>query len=372
MFKDLTTLQEVVSGNDEDQDTSSFNSFMARVMTIHADPGASLEYQTGIDVNVEMGTGRRMSAEARNIGDYAAFTSIKYKPWPSLEVQPGLRYGYNSRYTHPLVWSMHTKWQAASPLILRASFSRGFRAPALKELYLYFVDINHNIRGNPELEAEYSSNINFSALVSGRQSQMDWSAEIHLFDNRIQNIITLAQLNQSLYTYINVDKYRTRGGELKLNLAFYPWISLRPGVSVTGRSSAINTTLEADNELRYSTDFNTTLSLRPFRKEWEFSAYYKFSGKLPQLYLNDEGILSEGYISSYHIMDISVSRSLLKRQLTLNAGVKNVFNNTAIDIMGGTGGVHGGSGGNHLAGYGRTWFVKASWTMNRFNKSKSS
>lgn len=369
MFKDLTTLQQVKSGNDEDQDTTSFQSFMARLVTIHADPGATLEYKLGVDVNMEMGTGKRITDQRQQIGDYAAFTSIKYQPFETLELQPGLRYGYNSRYKHPLIWSMHGKWRAAETLTVRASYSRGFRAPALKELYLYFVDINHNIQGNPELEAEYSANANISASLNGHKGKLDWSAELNLFDNRIRNIITLAQSGQSLYTYINVDQYNTRGAELKLQAALYPWVSIKPGLSFTGRSSAIGSTAENATQLRYATDFNTSLSLKPFGPAWEVSAFYKYVGKLPQLYLDNTGELREGFIDDYHILDASLSRTLLKRQLSLAAGVKNVLNNTAIDIMGGTGGVHGGSGGSHLAGYGRTWFLKLNWTLNRINKN---
>lgn len=370
MYKDLTTLHEVITGNDEDQDTSSFNSFMARIMTIHADPESILEYQTGLDVNIETGTGKRMAEDGIAIGDYAAFTSIKYRPLPSLEVQPGLRYGYNTKYTHPLVWSLHTKWQASPSMTWRASYSRGFRAPALKELYLYFVDINHNIRGNPDLEAEYSTNINVSGLISGRKDRLDWSAEVHFFDNRIRNIITLAQLDQSLYTYINIDEYLTRGAEFKVHMAMYPWISVKPGISITGRSSALDTELTNASKLRYASDLNTALTIRPWRNDWEISTFYKFVGKLPQLYMNDEGKLSEGFINPYHILDLSLAKSFLKRQLSLTVGVKNLFDNTSIGISGGTSGVHGGDGGSHLAGYGRTWFLKMNWTLNRFNKSK--
>jgi outer membrane receptor protein involved in Fe transport len=32
--------------------------------------------------------------------------------------------------------------------------------PGLKELYLYFVDYNHNIVGNPDLKSEMSDNHN--------------------------------------------------------------------------------------------------------------------------------------------------------------------------------------------------------------------
>ncbi|MBE0642041.1 MAG: TonB-dependent receptor, partial [Bacteroidales bacterium] len=323
VFKDLTTLTEVRSANLEDQDTSTFSSLMIRAFITRARQDAAVSFQAGTDINHEFGEGIRITEGRQDIGDYAAFASFQLKPWSRLEFQPGLRYGYNTRYSPPLVWSAHMKWSALEKLIIRASFSRGFRAPALKELYLYFVDINHNIQGNPDLQAEYSWNTGLSASLSGRKDRLNWSAELHLFQNDIENIITLAQSSGTLYTYVNVENYHTRGAELKGTLAWYPWLTLRPGISHTGRTSIVSTEEDTDTGYRFSTDLTFSASLRPGGGDWELSAFYKYTGRLPQYYLASSGKLEEGYISDYHTLDMSLSRSLLNRQLQFSAGVKN-------------------------------------------------
>jgi outer membrane receptor for ferrienterochelin and colicins len=367
LFKDLTTLTEVRSANTEDQDTSVFSALMIRTMLTQPDKNKAFSFQAGTDIHHEFGEGKRITDKVQDIGDYAVFASLQIRPFARMEMQPGLRFSHNTRYNPPLVWSMHLKYAALEELNLRGSFSRGFRAPSLKELYLYFVDINHNIQGNPELKAEYSWNSALSASIKGRQGRLNWSAELHLFQNDIENIITLAQSSGTLYTYINVEDYHTRGAEIRTTLAWHPYLTLKPGVSLTGRTHTLE---EAVSEkYRYSTDFNTSLSLHPGQTDWALSAFYKYTGSLPQFYLDLSGKLAEGYIEDYHTLDISVSRHLFDRTLQLSAGVKNAFDNTNIAITGGTSGVHGGAGGSLLAGYGRTWFFKLNYTISHIRQN---
>lgn len=363
VFKDLTTLSEVRSANLEDQDTSTFSSLMVRAFVTRTAQDVPVSFQAGTDINHEFGEGLRITNGKQDIGDYAAFASFQLKPWPRLEFQPGLRYGYNTRYTPPLVWSAHFKWLAQERLTLRGSFSRGFRAPALKELYLFFVDINHNIQGNPELQAEHSWNTALSASLAGRKDRLNWSAELHLYQNDIENIITLAQSSGTLYTYINVEEYHTRGAELKGTLAWYPWLTLRPGISYTGRTSVLSGTEGHDSGYKFSTDFTFSASARPGGGDWEVSAFYKYTGKLPQFYIAQGGEVEEGFISDFHTLDLSISRNLFNRQLQFTTGIKNLFDNTDIAISGTTTGVHSG-GSSMLAGYGRTIFLKISYSLN--------
>ncbi len=144
----------------------------------------------------------------QELGDYAAFLSVKVKPSVRLMLQPGLRYSYNTKYKAPLVYSINLKYDFSPATSFRASYGKGFRAPSLKELYLEFVDINHNVLGNENLEAEHSQNINLALHYAHEKATYDYGAELSLFYNNIDNSISLLNLDQDsqLYTYINVDK----------------------------------------------------------------------------------------------------------------------------------------------------------------------
>lgn len=364
-FKDLTSLTKVITTNPEDQDTTGIKSWLARGTLTRNRKDSPWNYQAGFDFNIDDGTGKRIMGEHQNIGDYAGFVSLKYEPWKWLTLQPGARIIYNTKYTAPLVYSFSGKWQAKEKLSFRTSFSRGFRSPELKELYLYFVDINHNIQGNENLKAENSVNLNVAGAWSAQNKKHAYSIEASMFYNNIRNIITLAQSGTSLYTYINVDKYITQGYEIKLNGQWYPWVSFETGVAETGRLNSLSTNTEKVDKFKYSTDVTADLTLKIPKKDINLSVYYKYTGRMPQFFNVGDSIL-EGYIKDYHTMDVTLSKSFFKNRLKLSTGIKNVFDNQTIPAVGGTGGAHGSGDGAMSIGWGRTYFVRLAFTFNKY------
>ena len=361
-FKDLTTLDEILTGNAADHDTTRFDNIMFRGTYSKSDNASKLNYQMGVDFNIERGWGKRITDEEQEIGDYAAFLSIKYAPWTSFTFQPGLRYIYNTKYSAPLVYSLNVRWQPYENITARASYSRGFRAPSLKELYLFFVDVNHNVRGNENLESENSHNVNAS-LSYFREKDIHYIGfEAKIFYNNINNIITLAQITNDLYTYVNVDKYITQGFELETKYKFYPNLEARLGLVETGRYNTISEENDNVKKFSYTTDVVTNLQYRVIRWNADISVFYKFSGRLPQFYVvADE--LQEGYIDAYNTMDITVQKFFFSNRFVIGAGVKNLFNVQDVSASTIGGGAHsGGSASGYSVGWGRTYFVK--FTLN--------
>jgi outer membrane receptor for ferrienterochelin and colicins len=364
-FKDLTDLSKVITTNTEDQDTTGIHSWLVRGTLTRSLKESKWNYQAGIDCNIEEGSGKRILGDHQSIGDYAGFVSFKYDPWKWLTLQPGARIIYNTKYTAPLVYSLSGKWQSTDRLSFRLSFSRGFRSPALKELYLYFVDINHNIQGNKDLKAENSVNMNVTASWALEKKKYTYRVEANIFYNRIKNIITLAQAGSSLYTYINVDKYNTQGAELKLAGQWYPWLSIETGIAHTGRLNSLTTSTEIVEKYRYTTDYTADISFRIPKKEVSLSFYYKYSGKMPQFF-NSGDTIYEGFISDYHTLDITLSKSILMNRVKVSVGIKNMFDNKTIAAVGGSGGAHGSGGGETPIGWGRTYFARVSFTFNKY------
>jgi outer membrane receptor for ferrienterochelin and colicins len=366
-FKNLHTLEENLTENDGDQDTTRFNSLNVRAELSKSTDKSWFNYQFGLDVNLENGTGQKIADSKQSIGDYAAYLSLKLDPVPTLTLQPGLRLIYNTKYAAPLVYSLNIKWNMLENTNLRASYSRGFRAPSLKELYLFFVDVNHNIKGNEDLKAEDSHNVILALGYLNEHGKANYGLDVDLFYNTINNIITIALVEGDLYSYINVDNYTSKGFQAELFYNLYPHFKWKIGLVETGRKNVIEAEQNDVKDFFYSTDLNTSLTYSFQKIKLDFSVFYKYTGKLPQYYQTTEGDLKEGYIEAYNTMDITLNKRFFKDNLKVSAGVKNLFDVKTLNASGGgsVGGVHGGSGGT-LIGYGRSYFMGLSYSINKF------
>ena len=363
-LKDMSTLDQVLDQDVTKQDTTDFNNFLLRADIARWTKNEIFKYQLGIDFNVETGYGKKIKDNRQQIGDYAAFLSLNYTPVSVLSIQPGIRYIYNTEYKAPLVYSVNAKWDATDMLSFRVSLAKGFRAPSLKELYLDFVDVNHNILGNDNLKAETSLNINFSSIYSSkRAAQYNWGLELNLFYNDIFNKIELAVINplENYYTYLNVNEYITQGYEFSFNNRIYPWLQLKLGVATTGRK-LIDTSAYYQPGFIYSTDFTAQGTFYWKKPDLNFAVFYKYNGAYPETYVSGPDEVPEQVVmSAYNSLDVNVSRWFWKRRVNVQVGGKNLFNNTNIASTGNAsgGGVHSGGNGDGTVAvnWGRTFFV---------------
>jgi len=369
-LKDLTNLEESLVPEESKQDTTRFDNILLRGDYNNSIKSGKLQYKVGVDLNRETGFGKRIKENRQEIGDYAAFMSLNYIPVPVLNIQPGFRVIYNTKYAAPLVYSLNVKWNITEPLSMRLSLAKGFRAPSLKELYLDFVDINHNIHGNENLEAETSLNVNLALGYNPqRPAAYNWGFDLGLFYNQINNKIELVMVTAEplLYSYINIDKYYTQGFELNFNNSIYPSLRLRAGVALTGRKQ-IDVAISGTQKFLYSTDVTLQANYVWQKTKINFSVFYKYNGAYPQLILNDDEQTEIVTLEPYNSLDISMNRWFWKRQINVQVGGKNLFNNT--DILtsggsGGSGGIHTGGGGSVPVNWGRTFFIRVRYSFNR-------
>ncbi|MEM0992327.1 MAG: TonB-dependent receptor, partial [Bacteroidota bacterium] len=190
-WEDTEENQEGMGG-----DTTTFDTYVLRSVLASKFDDPTLNFQLGIDLRYEQGSGARIveeagSTEPIDIGDYAVFGSIRYQPIQDLTLETGLRAMRNTRYTAPLIPSFHLKYELSETLSLRASYSKGFRSPSLKELFLSFIDINHFIIGNPNLQAETSDNLQANLNFDKSWQQQRFKARLHVFHNQINDQIQL-------------------------------------------------------------------------------------------------------------------------------------------------------------------------------------
>ncbi len=364
-LKDLTTLENHPTPGQ--QDTTLFNNIMFRSDYSYGNEGSVFRFQTGVDFNNETGTGKRIEGGKQQIGDYAFFSSMVYSPISVLNIQPGFRLIYNTKFNAPVVYSLNIKYNVTEQFVIRASVARGFRAPSLKELYLDFEDINHDIYGNENLKAETSINTNLLLQYNSMGAKVyTWGVELNLFNNNINDNIKLIPVTNSgltttPYTYVNVDSFISQGVELNFNNKIYPWLTVKFGFTYVGQKVEYLGVVNSDFE--YYSDFNTSVNYWLKKYDVNFSVYYKYNGVSPQLYIEND-IVEYGYMNSYNTLDVNASKWFFERKLNLQIGAKNLFDNTDIDVSGGqTGGAH--DGGPESVNWGRTFFVRLQFKFNK-------
>ncbi len=232
-LNDLVRLEKTINPDASLQDTSTFRDYMSRGTWSYSHPDGTFNLQSGYDFTLETGTGKRILNNKQAIGDYAVFSTINLSMIRTLDLQAGLRYAYNTRYEAPVVPSLNIKFSPSKKLNFRASYVRGFRAPSLKELYLEFQDINHNILPSPNLKSEMSHNVNASGNYRFDAGKNFFDLEVNGFYNQIENSIQLALVDSATnqYGYVNVDGYTTSGGSVKLRYRLHPRFELSLGES---------------------------------------------------------------------------------------------------------------------------------------------
>jgi outer membrane receptor for ferrienterochelin and colicins len=351
--RDLVNLTQEPTSNPDDHDTTTINTTLFRG-TLSSNHKGNLNYQVGADLNWENTYGGRIQG-APEIGDYALFGSLQWRPTERFVVQPAVRWAYNTQFDAPFVPSINLQFRASEAFQLRMSYASGFRAPSLKELYLEFVDANHNILGNTALQPENSYHLNLNAILNTRISiTQTLRTEASLFYNNLQNMINLTQVQGTYFTYLNIDQYTTFGGKLQVQYNIHPDFDFKLGYAHLGFTNRVYNELGGSQYL-YSPEVSASFNYWRASKKFRFNVIYKYNGAMPGFRVGDDGEAVQTKLPAYNVMDITTSYAFLKNRLTVSAGVKNLFNVQNLDVQNSTGGVH--SNGNIPVAWGRTFFT---------------
>lgn len=354
-FTDLTTLQQTLTNADGNQDTNKFHQFSSRASFSKSTPLARLNYEVGYDLNLQTAKSNTIRSGTQKMQDYAIFASAEYLVTNKLKIRPGLRGSYNSRYGAPVIPSINMLYSFNDQLKIRASVSKGFRTPTLQELYFYFVDVNHNIVGNPDLKAETSYNYNLSAGWSFKMKSIRFKTNLSGFYNDISNIITLAQKSSSNeYTYVNIGKVRTKGVQLNITAS-----TGNLNVSLGGSYTGINNNLPKTTTLptyNYSPEFQSSVFYNFKKPQITAGIFYKHNGKTIS-YKSVNNSIEENYIDAYSLIDASVTKNNLSRYINITVGVKNLMNIQNVNALG-SASFHSSGEQNVAIGMGRTVFLK--------------
>ncbi len=364
---DLVNLEKYLINDTSLQDTTRFRMVLQRGEFITR--FGKTELTAGYDFNYEFGRGKRMAGD-RSIGDYAYFASAVVSLLPHLQFQPGIRYGYNTRYSPPLIYAFNLKYDPAD-FRLRASYGKGFRIPSLKELFMEFVDQIHHVYGNSSLEAETAHHFNFSAVWLKSFGKHYLQLKSDFFLNQIMNKIdflyefdSFGNLRSAKYFNLSGDYYKSKGFTINAEYQYHPSLTFRTGVNHTGLSI-----LPDPDQFRYCTDFISSAGYQFSKLPVNVNVYYKYTDKRVFYSrntdnLNSGDVIHEDYINGYHNMDLILSGYFFRQRLQVAVGIKNIFNNVTV-FSTGTGFIHGSGQGDFPVGWGRSFIVRLNYTLRK-------
>tara|TARA_R110001592_G_scaffold344230_1_gene635331 strand:+ start:1478 stop:3751 length:2274 start_codon:yes stop_codon:yes gene_type:complete len=366
LSKNLVTGEERLTTADGDQDVSTYKvwEFGGTGYFAFSD---KLDLQTGYNLSFEKVGGGRIQEGEQEINDIAIYGSLEWKVVDNILVRPGLRLATNSTFGTQLIPSVQIKKSFEGNADLRLSYGRGYRAPSVRELYFEFVDSNHRIYGNenlnPEFSHHFSSNFTKSYEVGNAKSE----AGINLFYNTIDDQIGIAQsaADATATTYVNIDKYRTLGLGVNQKMEWTK-LSTSIGISYVGRYNRLDDDQQGDlDEFFYTPELNGNV-----RYDWttigtKINVFYKYTGALRN-YIFSENTAGEqevtiGEVEGYHWLDLTLSKTFFTH-FDMVLGARNLLDIQRINNSGVSGGTHSG-GASVPVSYGRSYFIKLNYNL---------
>jgi outer membrane receptor for ferrienterochelin and colicins len=394
--KDLVASTEQTTTNAGDQDTSTFIDYNCRGF-YHSKHNAVASFMVGYEVNVQQANSNKLLVRNNAItqkalvADFASFITVPININKYIAIQPAVRIANNTFYKAPITPSFNVRIALPRQTVLRASYARGFRAPSLKELYLSFVDVNHNVTGNENLLPEKSHQLQLhidAPIVSNKT--VNCKIGNSTYYNNINNQISLVAVNTALnaYQYSNVDNFTNLCNETNINIQYQKWRN-NLGISFNHIFTADSNRGYTNAEINYSTNYqipNTSLAV---------NVNYRYIGKQAILGISSIGADAayNAYLPATHIADANftfnptniIKRIALKfyyRNKSLKApsnsthytwlpspfsgegsgvrfqlGIRNIFNITSLAIQGNSNtSIHGGNGQQAISP-GRSFFI---------------
>ncbi|WP_298478513.1 TonB-dependent receptor [uncultured Maribacter sp.] len=327
--------------------------------------GYEFTNQSGFDA---IASGTQSTSVVKNrLENYDFFGSSDFYITDKLALYPGARFTTNSQFGNKLIWSLSSTYDFTKKLKLKAVFGSAFRAPNFTELFYFFVDSNHNIQGNPNLQPEDGISY-FLALENVLPLEdkgfLKSSFKFFFFDIHDKIEFVVADDDDIQFTYKNIDQFKTLGFSFENSLSYNNNWQINLGATYRGESSSIIDVTADVNKYLWSFSLTSGLSYTIPKLNTTLSASLKHNGRSQIYVLDDNDEVAVRQTNAFNFVDASIKTKLLQNlELTLGArNLADIIRVNATDIATGT---HNSStGGSRLLGYGRSYFIKILYNLN--------
>jgi len=356
---DMVNLSEQLITGELDNDTTKYKSIFGRANYSNQKVSKYFSFLGGVEYNYELAKGARIDNSEHNVTDFSGYGSLEYKPLSSLSIRPAFRIIYNSNFDSPIIPSLNVLYKPFQFTEVRLSLSKGFRAPSLKEQFLDFEDSNHNIHGNSDLKPEDSNHFLASITLKKAFQKTVISIEPSLFYNQINNRISLVETESisKLFTYSNIDQFNSKGTEMALKFNKSDFMLSLAG-AYTGVSESFNG-LNKQSDIAWYAEYNALVSYTITKINTGISLQWKAIGNKPVYKLNLDNTISKYENDPYQLLDINVSKKIIKDRIAITVGVKNILDVKQVKSYDNNE-VHTTGGSETLIGTGTSYFAKIS------------
>lgn len=334
--------------------------------------------QLGYELTNEAGSGSSLAIVinpdsdevTQRLTNYDFFAASELQLSENFSLRPGFRTSFSNLFNTQYTASLSAKQQLANGWELRAILGSANRTPNYNELYTYFVDVNHDVQGNPELSPEngVSAFLHIKKKSAVKNSSIRLKNKLSLNYLGLNDRIELIVVNQSplSFQYNNIDRF-TALGVFSENELYYKNFKGQLGASLQGISKILNSQTRSNDEFLFNFQLNSNVSYT--QPDWNttFSVFFKHIGTQQQFVekttAEGEQEFVQGETDAYSWMDGTIHTSFFDGVFITTLGCRNLFDVTEVNTTAFEGGTHTGSPTQIPLGYGRSYFLKLTYNL---------
>lgn len=323
------------------------------------------DFQLGYEFDLTDGYAALIAGEfdgnnvKRKIFTYGTFLSGEWNISDQLSLRPGARLSVSDRFDNQFNYSLSARYKTSENSNLRGVFGTANRYPNYDELFTYFVNVNHDLQGNPDLKPEngYSAGLFWDqGFTFGDGWKFNYNLEALYVDlnDKIENVMIV---RPSTYKYMNLDKYRSLLFGLNANIIKNQFsLGIRTslnGISVSKQEMEAAT----PTDFQYNIQAGANIAYKLKNINTAFNLFYKYTGPA-RMYVVENESFRLAKTDGFNMMDFIVSQPFWKNRFELSLGVKNIFDVTTINSTNSSAVGHDVATGRVNLYYGRSYFAR--------------
>jgi outer membrane receptor for ferrienterochelin and colicins len=280
----------------------------------------------------------RLEGDEASAYSLSAYAQDEWNITGRFNVTAGIRFGRHREFGQTFTPKLSAMYKSGN-FNLRGTYSNGFKAPTVKELYYhYYATIMSKYKayyGNTDLKAQksdyYALNIEYN--------RPRFKAGITGYHNNIRNMISLQtvetsyedrlQMVEETMKYINLAKGRTYGIDFTFEAELPMNFKVRGGYSYLDAKGQRTDDETAEDYMKFVYINGTSRHNANIRTSW-FKSWqkYRLGLSLNGRYQSKRYYTTDGDAKGYQLWRFNTSHSFIstkKWKLDMNAGIDNIF-----------------------------------------------